>query len=338
MAQVLVTGITGFIAKHVAMLLLEAGHEVRGTMRNLAKGERTRASLAAAGADVSRLELVEADLTSDEGWTEAVTGCDYVQHVASPFPLQQPSDREALVPAAVGGVQRVAERAFKLGAKRVVLTSSVAAMMYRAGRPTPFEFGEEDWTDAEWPMLTAYLVSKTRAERAFWDVAAELGATDRAVSVNPGFVAGPTLDADVGASLEAIEMFLKGAYPAVPPVAFPMVDVRDVAALHVAAMTSEGASGRRLLAAGETVSMQEMAKIMKAAYPARKIPTGQLPAWLIRLLSNFDRTMKAILPDLGMRPIARSAYVTELTGVSFRSAKEAVESAAASLIEQGVVK
>ena len=338
MAQVLVTGITGFIAKHVALELLKAGHEVRGTVRDLAKGARTRDSLAAAGGDIARLGFVEADLTSDAGWDEAVADCDYVQHLASPLPLKQPRDREALVPAAVGGVERVVSRALESGVKRVVQTSSIAAMMYRPGRSRRFTINENDWTDPEWKALTAYLVSKTRSERALWALAASMNATDRVVAVNPGFVLGPPVDGEIGASLSAVELLLNGAYPALPPIAFPIVDVRDLAALHVAAMTVEGVGGRRLLGAGETLSMQDMARTLKADHPDRRVPTAQLPGWLIRLLAGFDGTMRAILPDLDVWPIADSAYVEALTGVTFRPARDAVSAAGAALMEHGVVK
>lgn len=330
--RVLVTGISGFIACHVAAELLRGGYQVRGTVRSRAKGEATRAGLARAGVDASGLELVEADLGADAGWTEAAHGCAYIQHIASPFPIRQPRDREELVPAARDGALRVVRAGAE--AKRIVMTSSMVAMMYRAGRPARLMVSEQDWTDPEWPPLSAYIVSKTRAERAVWDHARASGRTDQLTMVNPGFVLGPPLGADAGTSLQVIEMMLKGAYPAMPPVAFPVVDVRDLARVHVAAMTAEAAGGRRLIAAGETLTMQDMARILKEELPqhARKVPTGALPAAMVRTLSIVDPTVRTIVPDLGVTPIADASYTTALTGVGFRSAREAVSDAARALV------
>jgi dihydroflavonol-4-reductase len=337
---VLVTGISGFIAKHVALQLLQEGYAVRGTVRTASRADEVRQTLESHGADVSRLSFVEVDLGSDTGWAKAAAGCDHVQHVASPFPIEQPRDREALVPEARAGALRVLEAARAADVKRIVLTSSVAAMMYRANRPREFVVKEGDWTDAEWKALSPYQVSKTRAERAAWAWAEERGWTDRLVAVNPGFVLGPALDARTGTSLDVIKLFLEGAYPAAPKVCFPVVDVRDCAAVHVKAMTAAGAAGRRLIAAGETLSLPEMGAILREGFPdyAKKIPKGSLPDFFVRFLSVFDRSLKSVTPDLGVAPGVDSAYVTELTGVSFRSADEAVREAARSLIESEAVR
>lgn len=337
--RALVTGISGFIAKHVALQLLQQGYEVRGTVRASARADEVRQTLAAHGADVSRLDFVEADLGSDGGWAEAADGCDYVQHVASPFPIRQPRDREALVPEARAGALRVLEAARGADVKRVVLTSSMAAMMHRANRPRRFAVEEGDWTDAEWRELSPYQVSKTRAERAAWDWAEERGWKERLIVVNPGFVLGPGLDVKTGTSLDVIKLFLEGAYPAAPKVSFPIVDVRDCAAVHVKAMTAPGTPGRRLIAAGETLSLPDMGTILREGFPeySRKIPKGSLPDFFVRFVSMFDRSLKSVTPDLGVVPTAASEYVTELTGVEFRPAAEAVREAARSLIDYSAV-
>lgn len=339
MARLLITGISGFIAKHVALAALNEGHEVRGSVRSVSKGDILRRTLARAGADTTQLTLAQADLTADAGWAEAVQGVDAVLHVASPFPIAQPREREALVPAAREGALRVARAALEAGVPRIVATSSMVAMMYRAGRVGDFTVGENDWSDPEWRNASPYIISKTRAERALWDFAKERGATERFTAINPGFVLGPALDGEIGASLEVIKLFMTGAYPALPPVDFPVVDVRDLALIHLRAATSADVGGRRLIATGETISMRDMALMLRAALPdrARKIPTGVLPPAIVRLIAQFDPTLRTVLADMGARPLADAAYVTALTGVSFRPAREAVEAAGRSLIEHGVV-
>lgn len=335
---VLVTGISGFIAKRVTLALLTQGYEVRGTLRSAGRAEEVRAAIAAAGGDISRLSFVVADLGSDEGWAEAVDNCRFVQHIASPFPLAPPRDREALVPAARDGALRVLEGALAAGVERIVMTSSMVAMMYRPGRPALVRVTEDDWTDPEWRATSAYVVSKTRAERAAWELVIGRGARERLVVVNPGFVLGPVHAGDSGASVDVIRLLMAGKYPALPPVSYPVVDVRDVADLHVAAMTAEVA-GRRLIAAGGAMSMPEMARSLRAAFPerARKIPTRTLPAVLVRLLTLFDPSLKSVIPDLGTRPEPDSAYVTARTGIRFRPPEEAVLAAGRSLIDLGLV-
>lgn len=332
MAQkILVTGVSGFIAKHIALQLLERGYEVRGTVRTLNKSDQVRRTLGEAGAEVSRLDFAAADLVSDDGWDAAAAGCTGVVHVASPFPISQPRDRHALTPAAMGGALRALRAGVK--ADRIVMTSSLAAMMYRPNRPKVMTVSEGDWTDVEWPALSAYVVSKTEAEKAAWDYATENGLRHRLTVVNPGFVLGPALDDDVGASMDVVKLFMKGAYPAVPPASFPMVDVRDVAALHVRALETPETGGRRLICAGETKSLRQIGEILIEAFPAyaRKVPTRELPAWLVRALALFDRNLASVLPDLGCAPHVDTAYVKELTGIAFRPAREAIVAAARSL-------
>jgi dihydroflavonol-4-reductase len=339
MAKVLVTGVSGFIAAHVARQLLDDGHEVRGTVRALAKADDVKAMLAKAGADVSRLTLVQADLEAEAGWRDAVAGCDFVQHVASPFPLVQPKDREALVPAAREGALRVIDAALDAGARRIVMTSSMVAMMYRPDRKRSFKVGETDWTDPEWSLLSPYIISKTRAERAAWARVEERKAKERLAVVNPGFVLGPGMGDAPNTSLEVIRLLMRGAYPAVPPVWFPIVDVRDLAALHVKAMTAPDAGGRRLIGSGETLSFGQMGEVLRAAFPARakKIPVNVLPTAMVNFISLFDASLRTLKQDLNVVPHADAAYVTHLTGVTFRPAKEAVVAAGKSLEAGGLL-
>lgn len=335
---VLVTGISGFIAKHVTLALLAEGHDVRGTVRDQRRADEVRSAIAAHGGDADRLSFAVADLRSDIGWADAVRGCRFVQHVASPFPMDQPRDREALVPEAEQGTLRVLRAAVEAGAERVVLTSSIVAMMYRAGRPEVTRVGEGDWTDPEWPPISAYVVSKTRAELAAWSFMAEHGARERLVVVNPGFVLGPLLDRVSATSVDVVRLLMTGKYPALPPTAYPVVDVRDVAALQVAAMTAR-VGGRRLLAAGETISFRDMALTLRDAFPerAKRIPVRTLPGFVVRLVAVFDPALRSLLADLGTRLEADSTYVTELTGVAFRPARESVRASGQSLADQGLV-
>jgi dihydroflavonol-4-reductase len=217
--QVLVTGISGFIAKHVALALLNAGYAVRGTVRHAAAASAVSSALARQGGDISRLSFVVADLGAAAGWSDAVAGCRYVQHIASPFPIEVPRDRESLVPAAREGTLRVLDASLAAGVERIVATSSMVAMMYRADRPAAYTVRESDWSDPEWSLLSAYQVSKTRAERAAWTWLDERGARERYCAINPGFVQGPLLDAKSGTSLDVIKLIMTGAYPAVPPAA-----------------------------------------------------------------------------------------------------------------------
>lgn len=334
---VLVTGITGYIASHVTTRLLEKGFAVRGTVRNKAKGRRVLAEMAQTGADVSNVELFEAELGSDAGWNDAVKDCRYIQHIASPFPLEAPSDREALVPEARAGAQRVLENGFSAGAERIVLTSSMASMMGQPGRGKEKTYGETDWSDPDWRPLSAYPVSKTRAELSAWAYADAQGFHEKLVTVNPGLVLGPDPFDNGGSSLSAVRDMMNGDFPAIPKLALPLIDVRDCAAIHVAAMTSKEAGGRRLIAAGETLSFAQIVDILKEVYPTAKLPKFEAPNIMLRLMSIFDDRIKSILPDLGHMPHADSAYVTNLTNVVPRPAKESVLASARDLVANGVV-
>ncbi len=335
---VLVTGISGFIASHVAAGVLEQGFAVRGTVRNKVKGERIVEALAAQGVDTSKLELVETDLDKDAGWKDAVKDCRYVQHIASPFPLDAPSNREALVPAARAGAMRVIEQATGASAERIVMTSSMVSMMGQAGRGDHMLVKENDWSDPDWKPLTAYPVSKTRAERAVWDYVESHNMKDRLTTVCPGLVFGPDTYDNSGASLAILKAMFTGKMPMTPRVAYPIVDVRDCASLHIKAMTTPKAGGRRLMSASNTLWMSEIATILREAYPKAKLPRRELSDIAVKLAGFFDTSIKSIVPDVGIFHEADAAYVTGLTGVVPRPAKEAVLAAAESLFENGKIK
>ena len=335
---VLVTGLSGFIASHVTAGLLQQGYAVRGTVRNKMKGELVVETLAACGIDTSNLELFEADLGEDAGWKDAVKDCRFVQHIASPFPLEAPANREALVADARGGAMRVVEQALGAGAERVVMTSSMVAMMGQPDRGDHMLIKESDWSDPDWRPLTAYPVSKTRAERAIWDYANAQNVKDRITTICPGLVFGPDRFNNGGASLGIIKGLFSGQFPMMPRIAYPIIDVRDCASLHIKAMTAEAAGGRRLIAASNTLWISDIAKLLKDAYPEAKLPTREMSNWLVKIVGIFDQSVKSIVPDVGTFHEADASYVTNLTGVMPRPAKDAVLAAAQSLIENEQIR
>lgn len=336
--RVLVTGLSGFIASHVAKGLLDQGYAVRGTVRNKTKGERIVEALAKQGADTSQLELFEANLSEDAGWKQAVQDCRFVQHIASPFPMQAPPNREALVPAARAGAMRVIEQAIGAGADRVVMTSSMVSMMGQAGRKEHMRVKESDWSDPDWKPMTAYGVSKTRAELAVWDYVRSQNSEDRLTTICPGLVFGPDTYKNGGASLEIIKGLFSGQFPMMPRLAYPIVDVRDCASLHIKAMTAEGVGARRLMSASDTLWISDVSKILRDAYPQAKLPSREMPNWAVKIAGFFDTTIKSIKPDIGIFHEADAAYVTSLTGIIPRPAKDAVLAAAESLVENGSVE
>lgn len=335
---VLVTGISGFIASHVAAGLLSQGYAVRGTVRNKEKGQRVIDALAASGINTSAVELVEADLSQDAGWKDAVQDCRFVQHIASPFPFEAPADRESLVPAARAGAMRVIEQATGAGAERVIMTSSMVAMMGQAGRGDHMLVKESDWSNPDWRPLTAYPVSKTRAERAVWDYVNVQNIKSQLTTICPGLVFGPDTYNNGGASLALIKGLFSGDFPMMPRIAYPIIDVRDCASLHIKAMTAEGVGGRRLMAASNTLWISDISEILQTAYPSAKLPHRILPNWLVKIGALFDQSIRSIAPDVGTFHEADAGYVSSLTGVMPRPAKQAVLAAAESLIENGRIK
>ncbi len=342
MARVLVTGGTGFIGAHCLLQLLAAGHETHATVRDLARENDVRAMLRQGGAGEvgDRLRLFAADLNADAGWAEAVAGCDAVLHVASPFPSTQPKDENELIAPARDGVLRALRAARDAGVRRVVLTSSFAAIGYGAGkRTTPFT--EEDWTDPDTAGVQPYQKSKTLAERAAWDfVAREGGGLELAV-VNPVGVFGPVLGPDFSTSIVLVKRLLDGALPGCPDLSFGVVDVRDVADLHLRAMTDPAARGQRFLAtAGDFMTIVEIARTLKegAGAAGRKVPTRRLPDWLMRLVGLFDAEVRGLLPELGKPKNASNDKARRLLGWAPRSPREAILATARSLSELGLLR
>jgi nucleoside-diphosphate-sugar epimerase len=342
-STVLVTGGSGFIGSHCIIQLLAAGHDVQTTVRNLAREAGVRSLLKAGGAGDpggGRLRFFAADLERDEGWSAAVAGSDYVLHVASPFPSQVPKDENELIVPARDGALRVLRAARDAGVKRVVLTSSFAAIGYgHPERPTPFD--ERDWTNLDSPDVAPYVKSKTIAERAAWDFIAREGGRLELSVVNPVGVFGPVLGPDFSTSILIVQRLLDGTVPGSPKMTFGVVDVRDVADLHLRAMTNPAAGGERFLSVtGDFLAMADIAKTLKRTMgeAARRVPTRELPNWVVRLGSLGDRSIRQIVPELGKKRNATSAKAQRLLGWKPRSAEESLAATAESLLRLGLVK
>ena len=340
MATVLVTGGSGFIGSHAILQALAAGLDVRSSVRNLRREGELRALLRANGAHADApLRFFAADLTGDAGWAEAVAGCDYVLHIASPFPAGIPKHEDELIVPARDGALRVLRAARDAGVKRVVLTSSFAAIGY--GHPeqrAPFD--ETTWTNLD-VSVAAYTKSKTLAERAAWDFIAREGGGLELSVVNPVGVFGPVLGADYATSIQLVQRLMTGSMPGCPRLRFGVVDVRDVVDLHLRAMADPAANGERFLAvAGDFLRVQEMARVLKARLgdAARKVPTRELPDWLVKLVAMFDPTVRQIVPDLGKYKNATSAKAQRLLGWAPRSNDDALVATAESLLRLGLLK
>jgi len=336
---VLVTGATGFIAKHCIAELIRQGYRVRGTARQPGAHADIARALERAGIDASWLEVQRADLLHDDGWEQALDGCSHVLHVAAPFPIKPPRDHERLLQPAVDGTLRVLKAATRVGVQRVVLTSSVVACIYPSGSEQSRTYTEADWTDINRPDISPYVVAKTRAEQAAWEFVRTTPNAPELAVINPGFVLGPAFDTDLSTSLEVVKLIAQGKYPAAPRAGCIVVDVRDVAAAHVAAMTNPNASGERFLATSGTISLLDLARMIAHAVPhvASRIPRREVPDFLIRALAYFDRSLLAVLPDLSVHRVCDSSKAQTRLGISFRSPREAATAAAKSLHDLGVV-
>src|SRR3954449_1153267 len=279
---VLVTGGSGFLAGWCIIGLLEQGYRVRTTIRNPSRERDVHAAVESQVPSPQHLTFHQADLTSDDHWDNVIEGCDYVLHVASPFPAKQPKDPDELIAPAREGTLRVLGLALDHGVKRVVVTSSVAAVrLARDGESRPLT--EEDWTDPDEPGLTADVRSKTIAERAAWDLVEERGERDRLAVVNPGAIVGPVLNDDISYSIQSIERLLKGM-PGMPRLGFSFVDVRDVADLEIRAMTAPEGGGQRFIAVTKFLWFEDTAGILRERLgeSASKVPTRKIPDLLVR--------------------------------------------------------
>jgi len=333
--RVLVTGATGFIASHCIRNLLEHGYLVRGTVRSLTDPATATARRALTDSADGKLELVEADLTDDRGWGDAVAGCAFVYHVASPFPANAPRHVDDLLASAVGGTVRVLSASADSGTvRRVVVTSSVAAVIFghavRSDRP----LNESDWSNPD--RCDAYQKSKTLAERAAWAFVDALPPDRRfeLATINPGMVIGPLLSPHVNTTMEVLCRLLRRQVPASPRMAFAVTDVRDIAAAHRLALESSTAPGNRYLCAGDNLWMRDIARVLATRHD--KIPTGQLPDLVVKAAGLFDPAIRQAATYLGPLERTSSEKAFRELGWSRRDPAATILDAADSIIDFGL--
>ena len=338
---VLLTGASGYIAKHIALQLLNAGYVVRCTVRSLARAaevtEAVRPYLDDASDLDKRLTFVALDLTKDAGWDEAMAGIDVLMHTASPFPLNPPKDEDDLIRPAVDGALRAVRAAHKAGVTRVVMTSSTAAISGSELPPGDSSFDETNWTDPADPTISAYTKSKTLAEKAVWDFVATEAPEMQVTMINPGFVLGAPLDSNFGSSIKVIERILKAKDPMVPNVGFMTVDIRDVAEMHVTVIDQPETAGQRIMTVESFMTFAEIAQAIKTAYPDRRIVTRVAPDVVVKFLALFDGAIRQIVPSLGRVDKFDNSRAKATLGHALHQSHKAVVSSAAYLIDNRLV-
>jgi dihydroflavonol-4-reductase len=333
---VLVSGGSGYIAGFLIRQLISEGWTVHTTVRSLAKEAAVRQLLAV---DNSRLTFFEADLNADAGWAEAMAGCSHVAHVASPLPAGVPKDANELIVPARDGALRALRAARDAGVRRFVMTSSVAAIAYGRGRGV-HHFTEADWTDLSKPGISAYIQSKTIAERAARDWMAREGAAMEFVSICPSVVLGPVWSRDYSASVVVVRKLLDGSLGACPDIGFGVVDVRDVADLHLRALQTPGIAGERFIANGRFMKLREIADVLRAQLgsEAARVTTRNAPDWMVRLAAHFVPVAKAVVGELGSVRHQSPAHALAVLGWQTRPVEQSIVDTARSLLDLGIVK
>jgi dihydroflavonol-4-reductase len=333
---VLVSGGSGYIAGFLIRQLVTQGWTVHATVRSLAREAAVRQLLAV---DNSRLAFFAADLNADAGWAEAMAGCTFVAHVASPLPAGIPKDADELIVPARDGALRALRAAKAAGVRRFVMTSSVAAISYGRGRGV-HHFTEADWTLLGKPGISPYVQSKTIAERAARDWVAREGDGIEFCTINPSVVLGPVWSRDYSASVVLVKKLLDGSLAACPDIGFGVVDVRDVADLHVRALEAPGMAGERFIASGRFMKLREIADVLRAGLGplAHKVTTRNVPDWLVRVTALFNPVAKAALSELGSVRHQDASHAKAVLGWATRPVEQSIVDTARSLIELGVVK
>lgn len=336
---ILVTGASGFLASHILLQLLDLGYNVRGSVRNAAKGEHIRTVLQGHGANTANLEFVELDLMSDQGWDDAMQGVDYLLHTASPFVIKVPKDADEIVKPAIEGTRRALNAALKANVKRIVLTSSMVAACHGHEKNRAAPYGEKDWSNPQGKDVTPYILSKTLAEQEAWNIMQAADRRDDLTVINPGFILGPLLEQDIGTSGMIVKRLMSGDFPGAPDIYFSVVDVRDAAELHILAMHDDTAFGHRVFAAGPSIAMQQLARSLADRFPAyaKKLPTRRLPNFLVRLIALFDGDVKTAALNLGRKHQMLTPHVEPMLGRPLRGTKDAVCDMGQSLIDLGEV-
>ncbi|MEP7007735.1 MAG: aldehyde reductase [Sphingomonas bacterium] len=332
---ILVTGGSGYIAGYLIRQLAADGWTIQTTVRSLKREAEVRAAL---GVPEVNLRFFAADLMDDHGWAEAVAGCSHVAHVASPFPAGAVRNEDDLIVPAREGALRALRFAAGAGVKRFVMTSSVAAIAY--GHTGEHTYTEADWTDVNAPGLGAYVKSKTIAERAARDWVAQNGGGLEFCTINPSAVLGPLLSDDFSASIEFVKRLIDGSMPGFPRLGFAVVDVRDLADLHVRALNAPNMANERFIGAGPFMMMQEVGELLRDRLgpEARKVPKRVIPDFVLRLMAVFDETIKQVVGELGRTRAADSAHAIAVLGWKMRPVEESIVDTARSLIDRGIVK
>ena len=337
--KVLLTGVSGWIAKHTAIELLNKGYEVLGTVRNNNLIDQTKQTIGKYS-PIEKLSFVELDLLKDEGWNEAAKGCKYIFHIASPFPIKVSRNREVLLPVAVDGTIRVLNAGLNAGVEQIIKTSSIVAMFRKPNRTNPYTFGENDWTDENWTEgVNDYFLSKTKAEKAAWELMESKGLKNKLTTICPGGVFGDALDKKGGTSIEYVRQFMAGKFPGAPKFAVLISDVRDIAKAHVACIGNTKVGGRRLIVGKEVKKLVELSQLMAEAMPeyAKKLPKKELPNFMVKLISYIDSSAKTMIPDLGIMMQTDPTYAEKLLGFEFKAAKDCMAENAKSVVRLGLV-
>ena len=335
MDKVLVTGATGYIGLHCIHQLLNQGYAVNGSVRSPERKEEIFEALQKHNTSTENLNLYTFNLTEDDGWDEGMEGCDYLLHVASPIALENHNE-DFFVKPAVAGVKRAFEFAKKHNVKKVVLTSSVAAIFDTLEEKTYYD--ETDWSDPENPSISHYSKSKTLAERAAWDFVKNEGNPFELAVINPALVIGPSLSGDLGESNKAIAMVVTGKMPVAVPLQFGYVDVRDVANAHVLAMQNSNSNGERFALAEKDLWYKDVAKVLRDN-GFDKAPTFNVPVWLAKILANFSKELKITLPYLGrVRSVKNTSKAKDILGWNPRPAEQSIIDIAEQIKEMGLIK
>ncbi|QES87870.1 SDR family oxidoreductase [Rhizosphaericola mali] len=337
--KVLLTGVTGFLGAHTAIQLLNKGYKVVGTLRNKDRISSIQEVIGKHTNYIQNLSFAEADITDKTIWNELTKGIDFVQHVASPFPIELPKNENELIIPARDGVLNILNAASMNKVKRVIITSSTATILYgKTKAQLKNVMNETTWTDLDYPKdIAPYFKSKTIAEKAAWDFVKNDTSGLELTTVLPGGILGPVLEKDFGTSANIVIKLMDGSMPAVPGIGFPIVDVRSVADALIKAMEAPTA-GHRYIASTGFLMMKDVALILKEAYPNRKIPSRELPDFIVRIFSNFEKSLKPVLLDLGVqRRVDASKTIKELNWNPI-STKDAVLACAKSILENGIVK
>ena len=335
MDKVLVTGATGYIGLHCIHQLLNQGYAVNGSVRSPERKEEIFEALQKHNTPTENLNLYTFNLTEDDGWDEGMEGCDYLLHVASPIALENHNE-DFFVKPAVAGVKRAFEFAKKHNVKKVVLTSSVAAIFDTLEEKTYYD--ETDWSDPDNPSISHYAKSKTLAERAAWDFVENEGNPFELAVINPALVIGPSLSGDLGESNKAIAMVVTGKMPVAVPLQFGYVDVRDVANAHVLAMQNSNSNGERFALAEKDLWYKDVAKVLREN-GFDKAPTFNVPVWLAKILANFSKELKITLPYLGrVRSVKNTSKAKDILEWNPRPAEQSIIDIAEQIKEMGLIK